>query len=242
MEGCGTATEVGLSIAFFGLGQFVGNLIMSRASDRLGRKLIVMMSLLASSLGFLWCGLATTLTSILLARTCTGIFGGTLPVVQAMVLDTIGDQRENPKYFGIASATLCLGFMAGPAVGAAVGAISGSKRTAFFSPVIIASACLCVALFKIKETKPGGGVFGPRHPMADEIFEAGKKAFKAHMRSVKNLSRKLRSTSTDSAASAMSANSDGSEVSVGCRRAARSHLLNCRGLSLLVLLQWSLQL
>ena len=156
VEGCGTATEVGLSIAFFGLGQVIGNLIMSKASDKLGRKLVVMMSLLTSSLGFLWCGLATTLTSLLIARSCTGIFGGTLPVVQAMVLDTIGDQRERPKYFGIASATLGMGFMAGPAVGAAVGAISGSKRTAFFSPVIIASACLVVAMFKVKETKPGG--------------------------------------------------------------------------------------
>ena len=198
VEGCGTATEVGLSIAFFGLGQVIGNLIMSRASDRLGRKLIVMLSLLASSLGFLWCGLATTLTSILLARTCTGIFGGTLPVVQAMVLDTIGDQREKPKYFGIASATLGLGFMAGPAVGAAVGAISGSKRTAFFSPVIIASVCLCVALFKIKETKPGGGIFGDRHPLVDEIFDAGKTAFETHIREAKRRERQQSSDSNDS--------------------------------------------
>jgi MFS family permease len=107
-----------------------------------------------------------------------------------------------------------MGFMVGPAVGAAVGAISGSKRTAFFSPVVIASVCLCVALFKIKETRPGGGVFGPRHPMADEIFDAGKKAFQAHMRNVKKLARQQRSVSTDSVATTSSAGSNGTEITV----------------------------
>ena len=181
VEGCGTSIEVGLSIAFFAFGQVIGNIVMSRLSDKLGRKLIIMISLAASALGYVWCGLATTITSLLLARATSGIAGGTLPVVQAMVLDTVGDMRERPKFFGLASACLGLGFMVGPGLGAAVNAITGSKRAAFFSPAVVASVALTVAFFKIKESKPGGGVFGPRDKLVDEIFDQGVLKFKQDM-------------------------------------------------------------
>ena len=56
-------------------------------------------SLMASALGYLWCGVATTIMSLLTARLVSGICGGTLPVVQAMILDVVGDPRERPKYW-----------------------------------------------------------------------------------------------------------------------------------------------
>ena len=62
-----------------------------------------------------------------------------------------------------------------------VNAISGSKRAAFFSPAVVASVALTVAFFKIKESKPGGGIFGPRDPLADEIFDQGQAIFKRDM-------------------------------------------------------------
>lgn len=192
--GCGTSIEVGLSISFFAFGQVIGNLIMSRLSDKLGRKIIIMISIIMSALGYVWCGLAQTLTSLLLARACSGIAGGTLPVVQAMVLDVVGDPRERPKFFGLASACLGLGFMVGPALGAGVNAAFGSKRAAFFSPAVVASLGLIVAFFKIKETKPGGGVFGQRDVVADEIFDQGKAMFGKEMERV----ARARSVSVDS--------------------------------------------
>ena len=42
MKGCGTSIEVGLSIFMFGFGQVIGNVIMSRLSDKVGRKAIIM--------------------------------------------------------------------------------------------------------------------------------------------------------------------------------------------------------
>ena len=199
VEGCGTSIEVGLSIAFFAFGQVIGNLIMSRLSDKVGRKLIIMTSLTASALGYMWCGLAENLPSLLAARACSGIAGGTLPVVQAMVLDTVGDPRSRPKFFGLASACLGLGFMVGPALGALVNAIAGSKRAAFFSPAVVASMALTVAFFKIKETKPGGGVFGPRDPLADTIYNQGKALFKKEMQELAML--RSRSVSDESVVS-----------------------------------------
>ena len=177
VKGCGTSIEVGLSIFMFGFGQVIGNVIMSRLSDKVGRKAIIMTSLMASALGYLWCGVATTIMSLLTARLVSGICGGTLPVVQAMILDVVGDPRERPKYFGLASAMLGLGFMIGPALGAAVAFISGNKRVAFFSPVVIASLCCVIGFFKIAETRPAGGICGPRQKVVEEMYEFGQKAF-----------------------------------------------------------------
>ena len=177
VKGCGTSIEVGLSIFMFGFGQVIGNVIMSRLSDKVGRKAIIMTSIMASALGYLWCGVATTIMSLLTARLVSGICGGTLPVVQAMILDVVGDPRERPKYFGLASAMLGLGFMIGPALGAAVAFISGNKRVAFFSPVVIASLCCVIGFFKIAETRPAGGICGPRQKVVEEMYEFGQKAF-----------------------------------------------------------------
>lgn len=150
---------------------------MSRLSDKVGRKPIIMISLMSSALGYLWCGVATTITSLLIARLVSGICGGTLPVVQAMVLDTVGDPRERPKYFGGASAMLGLGFMVGPALGAVVAFASGNKRTAFFSPVVIATMCCIIGFFKIAETRKGG--ICARKKEIDDIYEQGKSNFLA---------------------------------------------------------------
>ena len=200
--GCGTSVEVGLSISFFAFGQVIGNMLMSRLSDKVGRKIIIMISLAASALGYVWCGLALTLPSLLAARACSGIAGGTLPVVQAIVLDTVGDPRERPKFFGLASACLGLGFMVGPALGALVNFLAGSKRAAFFSPAVVATIALTVAFFKIKETKPGGGVFGPRDPVVDAVYDQGKALF---VKDMKEIARKrARSVSVESVDSAKS--------------------------------------
>ena len=179
VKGCGTSIEVGLSIFFFGFGQVIGNILMSRLSDKVGRKAIIMTSLMGSALGYVWCGVATTITSLLMARLISGICGGTLPVVQAMVLDVVGDPRERAKYFGIASAMLGLGFMVGPGLGALVTFISGNKRVAFFSPVVVASICCIIGFFKIAETRPNGGICGPRKKNVDEIYEKGHQQFLA---------------------------------------------------------------
>ena len=191
--GCGSSVEVGLTIFAFGVGQFVGNFFMSKLSDTVGRKAIIMGSIVSSALGYAWCGLATTLYSLLFARFFTGVAGGTMPVVQAMVLDTVGDPRQRPKYFGMAAAMLGLGFMLGPLVGGIITATTGNKRIAFFSPAIIAFICLSIGIFKIPETRPNGGICGPRKQNIDDIYNYGKKEFLKSM----NVDGKAGSTTND---------------------------------------------
>ena len=125
------------------------------------RALLVMTSLLASSLAYVWCGVAPTLAHIYIARFCGGLAGGTMPVVQAMVLDTVGDPRQRAKYFGLCGASLTLAFAVGPGFTAVVGALLG-KRAALCTPAILATLCIVLGVFKLRETRVGGGLCGPR--------------------------------------------------------------------------------
>jgi len=183
IEGCGTAIDVGMTSTAFAGGQILGNFLMSRASDRVGRKLIIMISLACSALGYMWCGLAPNLYHLYAARVFSGIAGGTLPVVQAMVLDVTGDPRERPKYFGLAGACLGMGFMIGPALGAFFAAVL-DKRAALFSPCFIAATVLVVGALKIQETRPAGGICGPRSPKAAAVESEGAAKFAAFMAAI----------------------------------------------------------
>lgn len=180
VTGCGRPMDVGFALTAFYAGQIIGNLVMSALSDRVGRKPIIMASLLGSSLGYTWCGLAPTLTHLYLGRVFSGIAGGTMPVVQAMVLDTIGDPRERPKYFGIAGAMLGVAFAVGPALGAVVTALIG-KRAALFAPAILASIACAVGSMNIRETRVGGGICGARDAKVDRLYAQGAATFGSAM-------------------------------------------------------------
>jgi len=180
IDGCGTAFDVGMTNTAFGMGQILGNFIMSKLSDRIGRKPIIIISLLCSTLGYMWCGLAPNLYHLYFARIFSGIAGGTLPVVQAMVLDVTGDPRERPKYFGLAGASLGMAFMIGPAVGAAFAALV-DKRAALMSPTFIATLVVLIGFLKIHETRPAGGICGPRSQKARTVHEEGAAQFAATM-------------------------------------------------------------
>lgn len=178
IAGCGTSLDVGMTSTAFAGGQILGNFVMSKLSDRVGRKPIIMVSLACSALGYMWCGLAPNLYHLYFARLFSGIAGGTMPVVQAMVLDVTGDPRERPKYFGICGAFLGLAFMAGPALGAALAALL-DKRAALFSPTFIAASVILVGIFKIHETRPAGGLCGPCSAKAAAIHDEGVAQFAA---------------------------------------------------------------
>jgi MFS family permease len=180
IDGCGTAFDVGMTNTAFAAGQILGNFLMSKLSDRIGRKPIIMISLLCSALGYMWCGLAPNLYHLYFARIFSGIAGGTLPVVQAMVLDVTGDPRERPKYFGLAGACLGMAFMIGPAVGAVFAALV-DKRAALMSPTFIATLVVLIGFLKIHETRPAGGICGPRSERARIVHEEGAAQFAATM-------------------------------------------------------------
>lgn len=105
--------QASLLTTTYAIAQFVGTPILGRLSDRMGRKPLLVISLLGTVGANLMAGLATTAAVLFAARLLDGITGGNTSIAQAIVSDiTTPDQR--PKAYGIFGALFRLGFVAGP--------------------------------------------------------------------------------------------------------------------------------
>lgn len=107
---------VGLLLAVYSLMSFLFAPALGRLSDRIGRRPVLLVSILGSSLGFLIMGLAGSLPLLFLGRIIDGITGGNISTAQAYIAD-ITPPHERSKGMGLIGAAFGLGFIFGPAIG-----------------------------------------------------------------------------------------------------------------------------
>src|SRR5438477_1134446 len=111
-----TPREVGLLFASYSFMQLIFAPVLGRLSDKYGRRPILLISLLGTSLGFLILGFATTLWMLFLGRIIDGISGGNISTAQAYIAD-ITSKEDRAKGMGLIGAAFGLGFIFGPAIG-----------------------------------------------------------------------------------------------------------------------------
>lgn len=111
-----TPSQVGLLFASYSLMQLVFSPVLGRLSDKHGRRPILLISLLGTSLGFLILGFATTLTMLFIGRIIDGISGGNISTAQAYIAD-VTTKENRAKGMGLIGAAFGLGFVFGPAIG-----------------------------------------------------------------------------------------------------------------------------
>jgi len=131
-----TPVQIGLLAASFSIGQFFASPIIGRISDRFGRKPVLGIALLGTSLSFLIFGLAKSLSWLFISRFLHGICSsGAFPIASAYIGDST-PKEERVKYMGRLTAMLSLGFIVGPAFS---GFLSPSNPTLpFFIASIVA--------------------------------------------------------------------------------------------------------
>src|SRR5688572_21185949 len=110
------AFTVGLLSTVFSLMQFIVAPICGRWSDRVGRRPIILLGLLASCVAYVALALADSLALIFAARILAGIAGGNIPTAQAYIAD-ITTPQNRAKGMGLVGAAFGLGFIFGPAIG-----------------------------------------------------------------------------------------------------------------------------
>ena len=116
-ERMGASPEIiTLTMAAFSLGQFVAAPLWGRLSDSIGRKPVLILTLLGSSLSYVILAYAPNLTVVILSRILSGLMAGNVSIAFAYVAD-ITDDSNRSAGLGKVSAALGLGFMTGPAIG-----------------------------------------------------------------------------------------------------------------------------
>jgi DHA1 family tetracycline resistance protein-like MFS transporter len=111
-----TPREVGLLFASYSIMQLIFAPVLGRLSDRYGRRPVLLVSILGTSLGFLILGFATTLWMLFVGRIIDGISGGNISTAQAYIAD-VTTKENRAKGMGLVGAAFGLGFVFGPAIG-----------------------------------------------------------------------------------------------------------------------------
>lgn len=141
---------VGLLFAAFSAAQFLCAPLLGRLSDRVGRKPVIVISLLGTAVGSLVCGAANTLWLLFVGRILDGASGASLSVAQAAVGD-MATPAERPRLMGLLGAAFGVGFVIGPAIGGL--ATLGGPHIPFYVAGAIALINAVVAMVRLPETR-----------------------------------------------------------------------------------------
>lgn len=105
--------QASLLTTAYAAAQFLAAPILGRLSDRMGRKPLLVLSLLGTVAANLVASFAPFAWLLFASRTVDGITGGNNSIAQAIISD-ITNEEQRTKAFGIFGATFRLGFVAGP--------------------------------------------------------------------------------------------------------------------------------
>lgn len=87
--------QFGMVVSAYALAAGVSGLLTAGFADRFDRKRLLLFFYLGFIVGTLWCGLAQTFTSLLMARVVTGLFGGVIgSIVLAIATDLFAPQMR----------------------------------------------------------------------------------------------------------------------------------------------------
>jgi multidrug resistance protein len=164
-------TVVGLLLGVYSAMQFVFAPLLGRLSDRVGRRPVLLVSLIGTSLSFLVLGFAHTLWLLFLARAIDGITGGNISTAQAYIADVTPPEQRS-RGMGLIGAAFGLGFIFGPAIGGILSRIS--LGAPFFFASALAAANATALYFRLPESlSPEKRRAGERSSIARVLESAG---------------------------------------------------------------------
>ncbi|MGB8699164.1 MAG: MFS transporter [Thermosynechococcaceae cyanobacterium] len=106
--------QTSLLFAIYAVAQFISTPIIGKLSDRVGRKPLLIISLVGTVVANFLAGTAGSAAMLFFARFLDGITGGNVSVAQAIVSD-VTPMEQRAKAFGLFGAvTFGLGFILGP--------------------------------------------------------------------------------------------------------------------------------
>ena len=114
---------LGILFSTYSMGQFISTPFIGMLSDKYGRRPLLIVSQLGTTISFFMLAFAPGVIFLFLARALDGITAGNIPITQAIVSDTFAE-RDRTKGFGLIGACYGIGLIAGPAIAAVTAGIS----------------------------------------------------------------------------------------------------------------------
>jgi len=123
-------------------------LIFGRLGDMFGRKPLMLVSVLIIALGYIACGLAQSMTQLIVFRTLQGVGGGMMIATAfAAPADLFPDAKQRVRWMALVSAAFAMASGIGPVLGGAATQALGWRAAFFISPVAAAGAFFLLARY-----------------------------------------------------------------------------------------------
>ena len=136
---------IGLLLGIYSAMQLVFAPLLGKLSDRIGRRPVLLLSILGTAVGFLLMGFARTLWLLFAARVIDGVTGGNISTALAYIAD-VTPPKDRSKRMGLVGAAFGLGFVVGPALGGLFSHISAGAPF-FFAAALAACNALGIYFF-----------------------------------------------------------------------------------------------
>jgi multidrug resistance protein len=158
----------------FSLVQLISSPFFGLLSDRIGRKPVLIISILGTAVGFFVIGLAQSAFMLFLGRIIDGASGGNVATAQACIADVTPPDKRS-KAMGVIGAAFGLGFVMGPALGGWLAQYS-SQLPFFFAGFLSLINGVLVAML-LPETYPKEHrLAGVRRSSLLDVFKNGRGA------------------------------------------------------------------
>lgn len=139
------AITIGLLSATYSLFQLLAAPILGELSDKIGRRPILIFSLIGTTISFVLLGIANTILIVFISRILDGISGGNISTAQAYIAD-ITSKENRTQGMGVMMAAFSLGFILGPALGGILSEY-GYAVPAYVAAVVSLISTLLTILF-----------------------------------------------------------------------------------------------
>ncbi len=108
--------EVGMLLMVYSAMQFLVAPFAGRLSDRIGRRPVILVALLITTISYVVFGLADSLFWLFISRVLAGLGGADITVAQAYIAD-VTSKEDRSKGMGLFGAAFGVGFTVGPVIG-----------------------------------------------------------------------------------------------------------------------------
>lgn len=140
-----TPLQATLLVSVFAACQLVSGPIIGLASDRTGRKPMLIISQIGTFIGFVVLARATALWMVYLARVIDGATAGNLSLAQAYIADNTPPE-DRARKFGLIGIAFGLGFFVGPSLTGFLSARYGLTAPIYLAAAMSATSILCTSL------------------------------------------------------------------------------------------------
>ncbi len=168
-----TPSQLAWIVGIYSLLQLVCSPLFGKWSDRVGRKPVLVVSILGTAIGFVVLGAAQTVWMLILGRIIDGVSGGNISTAMACIAD-VTTKENRSRNMGLVGAAFGLGFMLGPALGGVLSKHFGLATPFYFAAALALLNALLVWLRLPETLTAASRERAKERATISEVFHGGR--------------------------------------------------------------------